>query len=778
MQIDATARSVRLSVRELATFRQAPVESGAASGAWRAAVGREWHKTEEDGAREAEPGARFEVPVRAKWRHRDWIFDLQGRIDQIVPDGAGVRLREVKTVRHPLPADPGELADTYADHFAQAAIYLTLVGLLPEFADRTASAELLFIDIDSGARQRVPLADVDPPSFQSRIDALLPFLEDRRACRLRLANCEIRPAFENLRPGQAELFRTLDEARNRARTVLLEAPTGFGKTGLALEHALRSMRDGLYERCLYLTCKSTGQIELVRQLRAMIGDNVRYIQMRNRAEHRIESDAHTCTGDTACDTGLAEKWAAADVHPPDLFREGTLSLERARDIGARTGVCPYALTKGCLPFAEVWIGDANYAFGPASRNVFLGQPGFAPERTLLIVDEAHNLPDRAADALGVEIAAGDLRFAVAEIRSAGATRRLENTGMELARFIEALPKQRPLEPNALYEAADLAEELARHLEQLRIDFGDVPESALATMRAIPLLARRLADAGDAWLHWTPEAGVLRGTCLDPAPWIAECLAPFGGAILMSATLAPTDLFRRQCGLLPEHTGIAPGHAAWREGAYTVAVDARADTRFKRRARFHETTAGTVAAFAAAHPGEPTAVFFPSYQYADDIRKYLEILEPGLRVLRQPRGVDLAQQDAFIDEALLLADVLFLVLGSGYAEGIDKLGGRVRSVMIVGPALPEVNAVREAQMRAHSASTREAAFRDVFIVPAMRRVHQALGRLVRAPGHRARVLLHGRRYADPDYHDALMPEYRPGTTIRSDAELCAWLGKSD
>ena len=42
-------------------------------------------------------------------------------------------------------------------------------------------------------------------------------------------------------------------------------------------------------------------------------------------------------------------------------------------------------------------------FAPNSRNVFWETYGFNPQKTLVIIDEAHNLPERTADALSFEL---------------------------------------------------------------------------------------------------------------------------------------------------------------------------------------------------------------------------------------------------------------------------------------------------------------------------------------------------------------------------------------
>jgi Rad3-related DNA helicase len=98
-------------------------------------------------------------------------------------------------------------------------------------------------------------------------------------------------------------------------------------------------------------------------------------------------------------------------------------------------------------------------------------------------------------------------------------------------------------------------------------------------------------------------------------------------------------------------------------------------------------------------------------------------------------------------------------------------------MVVGPALPEVSPVQKARQHLLAGLGAEAAFSRVYQVPGMQKVNQALGRLVRAPGHRARILLHCRRFAEEGYRRLLAPDYRGGARIESDEDLSGWLGQS-
>jgi len=778
MQIEPMQRSVRLSVRELAVFRNQLSARGHGHSPWRATVGQQWHKSAEAMSLAAEPEARFEVTVSADWRHRGWLFQLNGRIDQLIPTEDGYLIREVKTIRSPLPAPDETLIDQYSEYFAQAGIYQAMLQILPDYAEMEISADVQFINIENGALQSVTLLPPEQALFSKQLDQLLPFLEERRGSLNRIRGVRIEPAFKTLRPGQAELFETLHEAALQARFVLAQAPTGFGKTGIVLEHALKHMQDGLYDHCIYLSSKSTGQLETIRQLKAMIGHDLRYIQMRNRSEHRINSERHSCTGDDRCNEDIGQYWMEADIHAPELFRDGTLELDRAKKMGATTGVCPYALTKACLPFAEIWIGDSNYVFSPDSRSVFIEAEGFNPTRTLLIVDEAHNLPDRTADSLSIELASGDLLFAIEELRVHGAPRHLLATATELCRWIDSLTAENALSGNQIYVGQDLSEDLAKQLKEAAFDYEATAPFAIQLIWSIPKLAETFAAPAHQFLHWVPRPGILAATCLDASEWIAQCLQPFGGSIMMSATLAPFDHYRQSCGLPGESVTIAQAQAPWRDKAYDVAIDCRIDTRLRTRDRYYETTARTVAHLSYHSPGKPIAVFFASYLYAENVQAYLEALAPELRVQRQPRGADLAEQSTFIEEGLLTADALFLILGSSFAEGIDQLGGYIDQIMIVGPALPEVNLIQKTKMEQYDSSSRDEAFREIYIRPAMRRIHQALGRIVRAPGQSARVLLHCKRFAEFAYQNELAPEYQSDLEIRSDEALIQWLNSSN
>jgi DNA excision repair protein ERCC-2 len=872
MQFDLDQRTATLGVGEFSEFAIGPRDaSGGPQGIWRAQLGTHWHRQLRERTAGENAAATFEVVIEGRVAHRGWVLSLAGRIDQLIPVGGTRILREIKTVTRPLPAPESELRAAYPAYFVQLATYLALLRLAPGSANfhvlRENSAtplaglrgELLFVEAGSGLSQAVALTPADDVLFEARLEAVAEFLSARQRARERLRGLRFRPAFATLRPGQETTRADLSAALQRARAaVFFEAPTGFGKTGVLLECALDLLRAGQLERLIYLTSKSTGQLQVMHTLAAMTAASVNESesesereedrtgspplsstphsplslaaaprgvaawQVRSKSEHCVNEVFHCVREGCRFLDGVGERWATSGLARFHLDELAARDLDSLRAAGRHALVCPYEITRAALAFQDVWIGDYNYVFSPRHRGLFGGQLGYDPARTLLVVDEAHNLPSRAADAFSHVFHGLATAGVAADLRHARAPQRLQQAWAAWAHFLES---RHPCEALALGdedEARHLITEITGQLNGAPLDYAALAPAAASALWETGAVAEDLAGVTLPRLWWSPRAGELAITCLDAAESIGPVLRGFGGVVLASATFGPADTFAAACGLEqppelpppppPELPGkerlgalnkretkklfakltsaaelLKVEEAAassvpetvraatpWRDGAYDVAYDTRVDTTFQHRLRYYSLTAATVVHLRRASAA-PVAVFFPSYAYAEAIQRELATAAPALRVVLQPRQSDLAAQAAWVEASLTGADALFLVLGSSFSEGIDQLGGRVTHAMVVGPALPEVNAVQHARMEEFKSLGREAAFHRVYQVPGMTKVNQALGRLVRAPGQHAKVLLHCRRFAEPGYHGLLAPDYRDGRIVADDLALVTWLG---
>lgn len=806
--------------------------------------------------------------------------------NQAAQSSVGANRAEVQT--HPLALDP-RLSPFDCRDAASEELGWSTPGL--ELASRSAlRAELVFVELGTGITQTIVLTADDEHCFRIQLERLVDFLELQLRARERLRGLQFHPAFAVLRAGQesvqAELLAAFggnnerhgttaagcgpaDQAGGfqRHATLLFEAPTGYGKTGVLLEFALGRLRAGRFARLLYLTSKSTGQLQVMRTLAAMTTADPSSIfplpsslaapaavaawQVRPKAEHCVNTVFHCVRDICPYLADLPSRWSQSGLARFYLFENQPRDLDSLRAAGRDAQVCPYEITRTVLPFNDVWVGDYNYVFSPDSRGVFFERPGFNPAETLLIVDEAHNLPARVADAYSHLSRAGDAEVVLAELHRTRAAASLLLAWEHWTRLLSGLRHTDGLDLATEDDVRDAVDRLGALIAATPLDYAALGPVIAEQLWRIPALRDWLAgdfsalpgqqpENGDrtssvSTLLWCPRAAELHFTCLDAAALIGRTLRAFGGVILASATLQPAEVFATNCGLddapseLAQPERVAPpaalgklsrrarkalrkltsgaellkveearesahprllrAPAPWRDRAYAVGVDTRVDTTFQHRSHFFEVTAATVAALhEAAHRAvEPSsveagpaarsiAVFFPSYAYAENIARTLESAA-AFRVALQPRAADLATQAAWVEASLTHADALFLVLGSSFAESIDLLGGRVTYAMVVGPALPEVNAIQRSRLATLEGVGlgRPAAFRRVYQIPGMQKVNQALGRLVRAPGQRARVLLHCRRFAEESYASLLSPEYRHGALIEHDEDLAKWLG---
>src|SRR5258708_3378654 len=573
MHFSLEQRTASLSVGEFAGFTLGPHETGGGpQGLWRAQLGQHWHNELRARTLAESPAAQFEVVIEGRLTHRGWTFTLNGRIDQLVGD----TLREIKSVMRPLPAEEAGLRADYPEYFRQLAAYVVLRRTL---GAKHSKAELIFVEAGSGLSQTIALTPFDEALVHHQLDALVEFLNLRQRATERRRSLQFHPAFQTLRAGQETIQADLQSAfaqsalRIPQSTILFEAPTGYGKTGCVLEFALGQMRAGRFARLIWLTGKSTGQLHVVHTLQHMTaGSRLAFWQVRNKSEHCVNHTFH-CVRD-GCDylNGCAERWPGSglakfyldDTQPHDL---GTL-----RAAGLDAMICPYEITRTALAFNDVWIGDYNYVFAPDNRGLFFEQPGFNPAETLLVIDEAHNLPSRVAGAHSHRATESDARLLLAELDHQRAPVALQLAVEEWAGLLASFRPADSLDPAAEAEVHELLDRLATLTTTLPLDYAALGPKFSETLWKMVVLRDWMDGAitGE-WaqskienqksqmtrLLWVSREGELEFTCVDAAPVIGETLKNFGGAILMSATLQPYKEFATSCGLESTATPPAP-----------------------------------------------------------------------------------------------------------------------------------------------------------------------------------------------------------------------------
>jgi hypothetical protein len=215
------------------------------------------------------------------------------------------------------------------------------------------------------------------------------------------------------------------------------------------------------------------------------GTAVAVWHVRNKGEHCINHTFH-CVRD-ACSylAGAAERWPQSGLARFYLDDQQARDLEALRSAGRAAQICPYEITRAALAFNDGWIGDYNYVFAPRNRSLFYEQPGFVAARTLLLVDEAHNLPSRVADAHSHAFTAAAAYATRDELNRIRPAAGLLSAWEHWCHFLHHLRVNHGLSPAEEDDARHLLEEFARRLSATALDFaalGPVAADALWQIR--------------------------------------------------------------------------------------------------------------------------------------------------------------------------------------------------------------------------------------------------------------------------------------------------------
>jgi DNA excision repair protein ERCC-2 len=732
-------------------------------------------------ARASESGARVEERLEVPLTWRDWTIQVTVRADVLRDDSRGVALE----LLHLVP-DPNAEAGS-ARALERAGFTALLLELGGHSVARVAVVEL---GADGRAPARIDVAFRREPwenLLRARLDELAHRAEvDLGRARGRRSLTPPFP-FPEPRPVQQQMLREVAGAAASGLVLLCAAPTGVGKTAAALHPFLCEALANDRKVC-FVTSRGSQQELALETLRRMLEAGGPALALQISAKEKVCPQAQLGCVERRCPWGrrFVERLTRTGLLD-SLETRGVVTAEEVAVEARAHELCPFEVSLRLAQRATVVVCDFNYVFDPrvALRHLF------SDGRDLLIVDEAHDLPERARGALSpsLDLARLDSLGAALEAQTepayahAGAllrevashcadvAARLGEERESFAPWVE--PAARGFwEPIALRAAVAQSEtqallnhegprdaRLAPRREGRDARLRDPVQSALADLRDFAGAADTDPDQFAAL--WSPERAAL--LCLDPAPWVGARIRSFHAAVLMSATLAPLEHHARLLGVAgPRSLSLDLPCPFPREHRLLVGSTS-VDTRFRVRSEHAAEIARTIARCAATRRGNWLA-FFPSFAFRDEVVAKLPAGE--LRVVLQLPGAPvepiLARLRANRGETLLVCGVH----GGVLAEGVDYAGELAIGVFVVGPGLPKLDLEREL-VRAHFERELGAGFEYAYLVPGLARAVQAGGRVLRGPDDVGAIVLLDRRFSEPEYFDRLPAWWRDEIVFTSD-----------
>lgn len=576
--------------------------------------------------------------------------------------------------------------------------------------------------------------------------------------------------FAEPRQGQIELMQTVEKNLDGKTSQLLQAPTGLGKTAGVLFPVLKEAL-GRGQKVIYLTPKNTqhavAEDALVRLQKAGVKARATTIHAKTKMclKEQTLCNPEYCEYardyyDKVAANQLVEKLALKKNRTARTFRRFGLQYE----------VCPFELQMETLPRADVVICDYNYVFSPRSILGRLANNGFEKNNVAnLVIDEAHNLPARAADYFSATLASGELRAL--------------RDGFEHLPLALKLEAQQ-LVQNSLDLISSYATQTAGRAAQVELDFKTFAEAGAKTNEFLSRYLESPAELqiGDAVLRfcnlWSgfvtaleklddeffctyapnPQGGALRIVCCDASAWLREGYAQFANVVAFSATLKPFDYYAKLLGFDQRPMVTAEFSSPFPQSKRKLLIVPQVSTKFSDREANYAKIQTGIEKILALKPGN-YFVFFPSFDFLNRVGRELRI--PGFEILAQARDMPRAQVQSYLDALRRPGQptLILAVQGGVFAEGVDYPGEMLIGAIVVGPALPTFDFEREL-LRAYYGKKHgpERSFDYAYTFPAMAKVVQSAGRVIRSSTDRGLIVLMDRRFIQRSYVQSMPADW--------------------
>ncbi len=705
------------------------------------------------------PEYRAEVPVRLECEVSGVKLIVQGRVDGLILADGACTVEEIKTTR----MNPTAIsADDYPVHWAQAQIYAHILCETENI--QVATVRLLYVNL-SGARSAFTRAFT-----RERLNELfytyaavyaerLARADDWKSVSLPSMRALDFP-FDTYREGQREMAARAYLAIRDKRKIIVEAPTGIGKTAAALFPALKALGEEKIETIFFLTARTTG--------RKSAEDALSYMRERglNARSVTISAKKKQCP--------MPEVRCSPEICPyargyfdrqhkaiEESWQEQSLKSERIQEIADKYGLCPFELSLALAETAEVVICDYNYVFDPMVRlrRFFDRRGSYA-----LLIDEAHNLEARARDMYSAEIKADEISALRREVG------KIDGKDCELYKALTTLYRtlDKPETPELRCELPLKVLDAAKEFSDVAKDFfsRDCPyHSKLIEMYFGIMTFIRASGEFDDKTHKTmitPEGkrSNVKLWCWSPTDMLTANMKRMQGVILFSATLTPITHYARMLGL-----DLDSGDQALtlrspfpEENLFTARVNV--STKYRSREDTAATVARAIHDLAVSKTGNYLACF-PSHAYLNSIADIFRTAYPDVRVHVQGRNMSEGERSSYISEfseARSESMVAFVAMGGVFSEGIDLPGDKLIGAAIVGVGLPQLCFEREA-LKALYDEESENGYATAYVYPGIGKCLQAAGRVIRTETDRGAVLFIDDRYFQKEYARLLPKNYK-------------------
>ena len=780
-------KQVRISVRALVEFvlRSGDIDNRRSGAAQKDAMaaGTRIHKKIQ---KRMGGNYRAEVPLKytALDEEEDIELLVEGRADGIFEEDGIVTIDEIKGVY----MDLERLAEPVAVHMAQAMCYgyfyccdRELDGVRIQLTYCNLETEEIRRFHEDRSKEELEVW------FRSVIHEY--FKWARYLCHHELQRNQSISGLEfpfPYREGQRDLAVAVYKTISRKKRLFIQAPTGIGKTLSTIFPAVQAMGAGKASKVFYLTAKTITRTVAEEAFRILRSRGLVFTAVTITAKEKLCPMEKAECNPEACPYAKGHFDRVNEAVFDILHLEQEMDRETVLRYAEKYRVCPFEFCLDISSWTDGIICDYNYVFDPNVRLKRYFADGASGDY-LFLVDEAHNLVSRAREMYSASVYKEDFLEVKRIIK--GKSPRLERQLDRCNKLLLSM-KRECGDWQLLEDVTGLTAGIMTafsYMETFMEEFPEFPERETVLdfyfcLRDFLNVYEEL-DGHYRIYEENREDGsfLVRLFCVDPSRLLSRCMDQGASTILFSATLLPVRYYKTLLSGNQEDYAVYVNSPFPEENRLLMVAEDVSSRYTRRSPSEYRKVADYIRIVTQSRPGN-YMVFFPSYQYMDEIEEILEEEPLKADLLVQGQGMGEAEKTEFLEEfekerSHSLA--AFCVMGGVFSEGIDLKEERLIGVIVVGTGLPMV-CVEQEVLKGYFDETEEKGFDFSYQYPGMNKVLQAAGRVIRTPGDRGVILLLDDRFLRRDHLELFPREWEHFQVVnRGNAARCLedfWNGR--
>lgn len=566
--------------------------------------------------------------------------------------------------------------------------------------------------------------------------------------------------FERYRKGQRELAINSYNTIKEKAVLFAQAPTGIGKTISTLFPAIKALGVGKGDRIVYLTAKTITRTVAEESIQILKNKGLNFRNVTLTAKEKICFKEKVQCNPEYCEYAKEYYDKVNDAIYNMLQEETTFSRNVIEKYSREYKLCPFELSLDLSLWCDGIVCDYNYAFDPRARLKRLFEDDI--DSNILLIDEGHNLVDRARNMFSAEISKSKV-LKVSKLIKGKSINLYKSLNLINKELIEIRRELEEDNVKSIYKK-DEYKNLYKLLRVFLKEGDEYLVKAVNTegyeeVKDIYFEFRKFISASelydDNYVTLIKEENrdlIVRLFCVNPSKNLSKIIQGSYSSIIFSATLSPLSYYIDLLGGDSKSYRMKLDSPFKKENLKIYKYPL--NMRYKQRENNIEKLCEIINKFIKEEIGN-YMVFLPSYSYLKKVyEKYIEIYT-SKDTICQEEALGEIEKEQFLSNFYNGANITaFCVIGGIFSEGIDLPGKKLIGCLIVGVGFPKISVESDIIRDYYE----EKGFDYAYIYPGINKVMQAAGRVIRTETDKGRLMLIDDRYNSLKYKNLIPKEW--------------------